>query len=292
MSGIGGQKRESSGNVDSNIEKKVGIFEANVIAINPTAEEYSNKLGININPDSKAIEYLGTTKDGNSYLRIDFWLEEVKNKDKFKMSFFLEDKERENQAGTKKQYINSIGSTSWADDESNLLDWFTKDRDFRVAYVGEEELYNFIRSWLSKLDYRHADTELQLDWKKLMRGNVNDLKDQIDEDLCGTVVALATIIVKEKDGESKEYQGVYNKAVLSGYNMKSLRLIDYSDSRIIDNLSRKKSNELKPYERFILQISGEYGCKDYYILKELELYNSGDNLVASDNFISDDGSDY
>lgn len=292
MSGIGGQKRESSGNVDSNIEKKVGIFEANVIAINPTAEEYSNKLGININPDSKAIEYLGTTKDGNSYLRIDFWLEEVKNKDKFKMSFFLEDKERENQAGTKKQYINSIGSTSWADDESNLLDWFTKDRDFRVAYVGEEELYNFIRSWLSKLDYRHADTELQLDWKKLMRGNVNDLKDQIDEDLCGTIVALATIIVKEKDGESKEYQGVYNKAVLSGYNMKSLRLIDYSDSRIIDNLSRKKSNELKPYERFILQISGEYGCKDYYILKELELYNSGDNLVASDNFISDDGSDY
>jgi hypothetical protein len=291
MSGIGGQKRES-GNVDSNIEKKVGIFEANVIAINPTAEEYSNKLGININPDSKAIEYLGTTKDGNSYLRIDFWLEEVKNKDKFKMTFFLEDKERENQAGTKKQYINSIGSTSWADDESNLLDWFTKDRDFRVAYVGEEELYNFIRSWLSKLDYRHADTELQLDWKKLMRGNVNDLKDQIDEDLCGTIVALATIIVKEKDGESKEYQGVYNKAVLSGYNMKSLRLIDYSDSRIIDNLSRKKSNELKPYERFILQISGEYGCKDYYILKELELYNSGDNLVASDNFISDDGSDY
>jgi hypothetical protein len=291
MSGIGGQKRES-GNGDSNIEKKVGIFEANVIAINPTAEEYSNKLGININPDSKAIEYLGTTKDGNSYLRIDFWLEEVKNKNKFKMSFFLEDKERENQAGTKKQYINSIGSTSWADDESNLLDWFTKDRDFRVAYVGEEELYNFIRSWLSKLDYRHADTELQLDWKKLMRGNVNDLRDQIDEDLCGTVVALATIIVKEKDGESKEYQGVYNKAILPGYNMKSLRLIDYSDSRIIDNLSRKKSNELKPYERFILQISGEYGCKDYYILKELELYNSGDNLVASDNFISDDGSDY
>jgi hypothetical protein len=291
MSSIGGIKRES-GNGDSNVEKKVGVFEANVIAINPTAEEYSNKLGINLNPDSKAIEYLGTTKDGNTYLRVDVWLEEVKNKHKFKTSFFLEDKERENQSGTKKQYINSVGTTSWADDESNLLDWFTKGRDYRVAYIGEEELYNFLRSWLSKLDYRHADTELQLDWKKLMRGSINDLKNQIDGEWCDTVLSLATIIVKEKDGENKEYQGVYNKAILPGYNMKQFRLIDYSDSRIIDNLSRKKNNELRPHEKFVLQVSGEYGCKDYYTFKELETYNSGDNLVASDNFISDDGHDY
>ena len=60
----------------------------------------------------------------------------------------------------------------------------------------------------------------------------------------------------------------------------------------IDNLSRKKNNELRPHEKFVLQVSGEYGCKDYYTFKELETYNSGDNLVASDNFISDDGHDY
>ena len=43
------------------------------------------------------------------YLRVDFWLEEVKNKDKFKVTFFLRTKKRENKDGTKKQYINNIG---------------------------------------------------------------------------------------------------------------------------------------------------------------------------------------
>ena len=37
MSSIGGKKREITGNSD--FGKKVGLFEANVIAINPTIEE-------------------------------------------------------------------------------------------------------------------------------------------------------------------------------------------------------------------------------------------------------------
>ena len=209
-----------------------------------------------------------------------------------KVSFFLEDKERENRDGTKKQYINSVGMCAWADDENNLWDWFTKDRDYRVAYVGEEDLYEFVRTWLSKLDYRQTETELQLDWNKLMRGNVSELKEQIDGDYCGTVVALATVVVREQDGETKEYQGVYNKGFLSGYTMKQFRVVDYTDSRIVSNLKSRKPRELKPHERFVVNVSGEYGCKDYYILKELEDYNSGDNLVASDSYISEDGSDF
>lgn len=291
MSTIGGVKRES-GNSESNYTKKVGLFEANIVAVNPTVEEYSTILGREINPDSKATEYLGTSRDGYTYLRIDIWLEEVKSKDHFKVSFFLEDKERENRDGTKKQYINSVGMTAWADDESNLWEWFTKGRDYRVAYVGEEDLYEFVRTWLSKLDYRHADTVLQLDWKKLMRGNVSDLKSQIDGEFCSSVVALATVVVREQDGETKEYQGIYNKGFLSGYAMKQFRLIDYTNSSIVNNLKNRKPRELKPHERFVVQVTGEYGCKDYYILKELENYNPGDNLVASDSYISEDGSDY
>jgi len=57
-------------------------------------------------------------------------------------------------------------------------------------------------------------------------------------------------------------------------------------------LRSRKPRDLKPHERFAVLVSGEYGCKDYYILKEIEEYNPGDNLVASDNYISDDGSDY
>ena len=292
MSTIGGVKRESANNENTNYPKKVGLFEANIIAINPTLEEYNTVLGMELNPDSKVTEYLGTTKDGNTYLRVDVWLQDIKSQDNFKVSFFLEDRERENRDGTKKQYINSVGMTAWAADENDLWDWFTKGRDYRVAYIGEEDLYNFIRTWLSKLDYRHADTVLQLDWKKLMRGNISDLKSEVGGEWGSTVVSLATVVVKERDGETKEYQGIYNKGFLSGYAMKQFRLVDYTDQRTLSSLRSRKPRELKPHEKFVVQVTGEYGCKDYYILKEIEEYNPGDNLVASDSYISDDGSDY
>ena len=292
MSTIGGVKRESANNENTNYPKKVGLFEANIIAINPTIEEYNTVLGMELNPDSKVTEYLGTTKDGNTYLRVDVWLQDIKSQDNFKVSFFLEDRERENRDGTKKQYINSVGMTAWAADENDLWDWFTNGRDYRVAYIGEEDLYNFIRTWLSKLDYRHADTVLQLDWKKLMRGNISDLKNEVGGEWGSTVVSLATVVVKEKDGETKEYQGIYNKGFLSGYAMKQFRLVDYTDQRTLSSLRSRKPRELKPHEKFVVQVTGEYGCKDYYILKEIEEYNPGDNLVASDSYISDDGSDY
>jgi hypothetical protein len=142
--------------------------------------------------DSKAAEYLGESKEGNTYLRLNFWLKNVKNGEIFQapVSFFLEDKQRENKDETKLQYINAIGSCSWADDPNNLPEWFTA-RESRVANVGEEELYTFLRTWLGKLDYRDAETILQIEWKKLMKGNVKDIKDQIGGEFCANVGVLA-----------------------------------------------------------------------------------------------------
>lgn len=290
MSGIGGNKRQQSGG-ESTFSKKVGLFEANVIAINPTIEEFKDKLGIELKEDSKAADYLGTSQDGNKTLRVDIWLEEVKSKDKFKAVFFLENKERENKDGSKKQYINSVGSCSWADDENNLPKWFT-ERDVRVAYTGEEDIYNFMRTWLGNLDYRDAETTLQLDWSKLMKGNVKDLRDQINGEWCTNVVALATVKTVEKDGDIKEYQGVYNKGFLPAYTLKQFRLVDFSSSTILKGLREKKSKDLKPHERFVLNVTGEYGCKEFYTFKDLSEYNADDNLVASDRVLEEDDSDF
>ena len=121
--GIQGKKRETK-----ELEKKVGIGEVKVIAINPSIEEYKNVIGIELKEDSKATEYLGESSDGNTTLRIDVWIQDVKSEEKNKISFFLEDKERENKDGNKKQYINNIGSCSWAEDEKGLPEWFTKRR--------------------------------------------------------------------------------------------------------------------------------------------------------------------
>lgn len=287
MSTIGGKKREQT-----NFEnvKRVGLFEGRVVAINPDLEEYKNKLNIELKEDSKAVEYLGTSNDGNNQLRVDVWLEEVKSKDKLKVTFFLEDKEKQNKDATKKQYINSVGVTTWADDPNNLPSWFTA-REYRDAKVGEEELYNFLRTWLGNLDYRDAETTLSLDWKKLMKGNIKDIKDQVDGEWCTNVVALATVKTVIKDEETKEYQGVYNKSFLPAYSIKQFRLVDFTNPIILQGLKDKKSKDLKPHERFVLNVTGEYGCKDFFILRDLKEYNPDDNLVASDKAISDDGPD-
>lgn len=271
--------------------KKVGLFEARVIAINPTAEEFKEILDIELSQESKVTEYLGESRDKNTFLRLDIWLEEVRTLDKFKVTFFLEDKERENKDGSKKQYINNIGKCAWADDENNLPDWFRK-RDYRVAYVGEEELYEFLRTWLGDLDYTKDSTVLQIEWKKLMKGNVKDLKDQVDGAYCINVLALATVTIRQKDGENKEYQTIYNKAFLPGYYLKNFRLINYNDFSVQSALKSKKTRDLKPVERFVVNVTGEYGCKDYYVLRELQDYNPGDNLVASDKVLTSDGDDY
>lgn len=287
MSAIGGQKRENTGEGD--FKKYVGLFEATVIAVNPTAEQFKEVLGIELKEDSKAAEYLGESKDGNTYLRVDFWLHEAKTDHKFKVSFFLEDRERENKDGTKKQYINNIGNCAWADDPNNLPEWFVK-RDYRIAYSGEEDLYTFMRTWLSELDYRHGDTTLMMEWKKLMKGNVKDIKEQINGEWSNNVGAMATIITRQKEEEIVEYQNVYNKGFLSPYSLKNFKLVDYSSPKIIEGLKAKKSKDLKPHERFVLTTTGEYGCKDFYTFKELKEYDSSDNLVASDNTL-DPGED-
>jgi len=289
MSNIGGKRKEQLQVTE--YSKKVGLFEGKVVAINPDAEEYKEILNIELKEDAKALEYLGTSTDGNTTLRVDVWLEDAKSKDKFKTTFFLENKEKENRDGTKKQYINSIGTCSWSDDPNNLPSWFTS-REYRVAFVGEEELYNFLRTWLGELDYRDAETTLSLDWKKLMKGNVKDVKDQVNGEWCTNIVALATVKTVIKDEETKEYQGVYNKAFLPAYSIKQFRLIDFSNPSIISGLKQKKSKDLKPHERFVLNVTGEYGCRDFYTLKDLKEYNADDNLVSSDAVISDDGSDF
>jgi hypothetical protein len=284
MGAIGGKKKE---NTQGEYSKRVGIIEGRVIAINPTPLEFKEILGMELKEDSKAAEYLGESRDGNTSLRVDIWIEDVKDTSKHaKISFFLENKERENKDGTKKQYINSVGNCSWAEDKNMLPDWFAA-REYRVAYVGEEELYECLRHWLGNLDYRDTETVLQVEWKKLMKNNLKDLKDQIDGEWATSFGALATVIVKSKDNtdgtsEIKEYQGVYNKAFLPQYALKQFTSIDYSNPAVLTAVKAKAPKDQKAHEKFVAKVTGEYGCKDFYILKPVKDYDPADNVVATD----------
>ncbi len=293
MSAIGGKKRENDGNFGT---KRVGLFTATVLTVNPTEKEFKEILGMELKEDSKAAEYVGE-RDGNTVVRIDFWLENTKPnsegvKDKpYKLTFFLEDKVRVNKDGNKTQYINSIGSCAWAEDENDLPEWFTK-RDYRAAYHGEEDLFEFMRSWLNKLDYRDAETALSLEWKKLMKGDVRDIKDQVNGEWAGEVGCSAIVIVKEVEGEIKEYQGIYNRAFVPTFYLKHFRLVDYDNENVQKALATKSSKDLKPYERFVLRMIGEYGCKDFFSFKDIRDYDPNENPVATNAPLTEGGADY
>ena len=283
---ISGSKREIPQGGD--FPKKVGIFEAKVIAINPNEREYKDILGIELKEDSNATNYYDDIK---KKLRVNVWLQDVNSDFKTNATFWLEHGEKENKDATKKQYINSIGVCSWASSPDLLPAWFLK-RDYRVAHIGEEEFLGFVRIWLGGLDFSDMDTEIFLDWKKVMSGDLKDLKEQIDGEFTQTVGALATVKTVDKEDGPKSYQNIFIKSFFPGYSIKSMRVVDYNNPDVVRGLTFRKSAELKMHERFVVNVAGEYGCKDYYTFKELHDYDPEANLVESDKVIADDSADF
>ncbi len=247
---IGGKQRENTGGSNIEFVPQIGVFEAEVVAVNPTNEELGALLGREI---EKEIEYTKETKEGDDAVTISFWVRDKKGGDLFNPRFFLVNKERQNKTETKKQYINLSGATSWSDSPNNLQDWFSKI-DYRVAKTGEEELYGFLRSWLNLLDWN--TNEEMLDNKKLFKGNVKELRDLMKGEYASTVMCMGIAKEGEKDGEKRIYQGVYNRAFLPG--------------NCIKFFATKGKKMPKMVQRFIDTITdSDYGCPDNYSLEPL-----------------------
>lgn len=282
MSGVQGKIREQR-----EFTKETGFFEAQVICFNPDRERLEKMLGTQLEKDP---EYLGEDEKGKTKLNLVVWLKDVKTNKYRNVRFFLRDVIRENKIKEgedkpkKKQYINNIGATSWAEKEENLLDWF-KERPYRLAHEGEEELYNFVVNWLSRLAIKDAEATLSFDWNKLMRGNVKELNEQIGgpyESDEKTVVCLSTIRTVTKDGETKEYEQVYNRAFLPSYAMGHIRLRKI-DQAFIDTAKATEKKKRSKLQRFVLDVTDrQFGIKDYFTLGELEVYDPGKNPVGGD----------
>jgi len=284
---VGGVKREiPQGGVE--LQKKVGVFEAKVVAINPTPLEYKEILGIDLKEDSTATNYYDSV---SGKLRVNVWLQDVNSDFRTTATFWLEKGEKINKDNTKKQYINNIGVCSWASSVDALPAWFAK-RENRVAHIGEEEFLGFIRTWLGALDFSDPDTEIYLNWDKVMNNNLTDLKEQIDGDLTQTVGVLATVRTVDKGEGPKSYQNIFVKSFFPGYSIRNMRLVDYNNSDVVRGLKFRKSSELKMHERFVVAVTGDYGCKDFYTFKDLHNYDPDSNLVESDKVIAVDDSDF
>lgn len=241
--------------------KYVGLFNANVVAVNPTKDELGKLLNSTI---EKEPEYMGSNNEsGAKRLTVSFWLKEEQTGSLFNVRFNIEDTAVVSKSGLN-QYINSIGTTSYAASPDNVPD-FVKARPVRQAKKGEELLYKFLKNWLSNLNYEDDSTELMMDWKKLISGKVTELRDAIDSFKSQTVCALATVRTAE---DGKEYQAVYSYEFLPNY--------------ALDCFNGRKNKNYKVVDKFIEKVTDpEYGCKDYYELVALKEYDPTKNVVGS-----------
>ncbi len=246
--------------------KYVGIFNAYVVAVNPTKEELGKLLGTTVEKDP---EYTGMNSEtGAKKLTVSFWLKEELKGHLFNVRFNLEDTVVQSKSG-KTQFINNIGVTSYAEDKSQIPDFVTAGgRDIRSAKKGEELLYKFLRNWLSNLNYEDSFTELTIaDWKKFISGKVGELKDAISTFDKQTIVALATIRTAD---DGKEYQAVYS--------------YEFLPSWAIDCFNGKNTKSYKSIDRFIQKVEDrDYGCKDYYEIVPLKEYDPSKNIISSNS---------
>jgi hypothetical protein len=256
-----GKSKEISGE-NKNYTKYVGMFNGKVVAVNPTKEQLGKLLNTTIEKD---LEYTSINEEnGAKKLILSFWLREESTGQHFNVRFNLEDTVKVSKSG-KTQFINSIGSTSYAEDESSVPSFITQNgRSIRKAKVGEELLYNFLRNWLSNLNYDDESTELMLNWKQLISGKTQELNEAIQNFDNQLICAMA--IIRTDSTTGKEYQGVYSYAFLPSY--------------ALDCFNGKKN--YKTVDKFIEKVEdSNYGCQDYYQLKPMCEYDPTKNVVAS-----------
>jgi hypothetical protein len=248
-----------------NYSKFVGLFNANVVAVNPTKTDLEKLLNTTIDKDP---EYTGNNdENGAKKVTLSFWLKEVISARLFNVRFTLEDTVVKSSTG-KTQFINTVGATSYANDATGVPSFITDNgRKVRPAKKGEELLYKFLRCWLNDLDFENPSAELILDdWKGLLNGKVDELKMAISNYTNKTVGALATV---RTSNDGKEYQGVYSYEFLPTYAIDSY-------------LSGGKCYGVM--NKFIEKVNDQtYGCKDYYEISSIKEYDPAKNVIKNTN---------
>ena len=154
---------------DGDIKRYIGVAPVFVLAVNPTKSKLEEIYGTTIENDPV---YVGETEVGEdkkkvAQVRLDFIVkidgEKCKDVDGTpidaitRVSFFIRNQYRTNTAGDKVQVIDKYGRTAWAtpnDLATHSIPVYSNgpadiDKNYRPAYVGEEELTDFLINYLN-----------------------------------------------------------------------------------------------------------------------------------------------
>lgn len=219
------------------VKRYIGIAPVTVVSTNPTKAELEAIYGTTLEKD---IEYIGEQDvEGTKvpYARIDFIVKTVADKCDgiemtTKVSYFIRKQYRFNGEKTKVQVIDKYGRTAWVTKEqanAHEIPMYKNgpanlDSDYRPCYVGEEDLTNFIKTYLNipsvqkyvdgkwVLVDNPSECEARLDGiDKFFAGDFKELKEIMSYQPNNKIKVLFGVRTTD---DGKQYQAAYTQMVL------------------------------------------------------------------------------
>ena len=219
------------------IKRYIGVAPVTVAATNPTKAELEALYNTTLDKD---VEYTGVQDNEGTkvpYARIDFVVKTVPEKSNgiemtTKISYFVRKEYRFNRDKSKVQVIDKYGRTAWVTKEQANAHEIPQykngpanlDKDYRPAYVGEEDLTNFIKTYLNipnvqkyvdgkwELVDNPSECEARLDGiDKFFAGDFKELKEIMSYQPNNKVKVLFGVRTTD---DGKQYQAAYTQMVL------------------------------------------------------------------------------
>lgn len=249
--------RETTENVFKNY---IGIAPVTVLGVNPSLEELK-KLYNNENL-TKEPEYVSEVESGEDKhivknVRIDFIVKTVADKCNgidltSKVSIYLRNESMSNKDMTKFKIVDKYGRFGWATKEEIVAKSIPQykngpaniDADYRQAFVGEEELTNFIRDylnipsptnyvnneWVPNTKYKPEECECRLtEIGKYFNNDFKELEEIVKLQPNNRIKVMFG--VNTRDG--KQYQTAYSQMFLKSNTT--------TYTKISDDLQRRKA---------------------------------------------------
>lgn len=260
------------------IKRYTGVGSVFVVGVNPSKAELEKLYDRELDKDP---EYL-TEKDGVTSARIDFIIKtdptaKCSNGIELltKFSMFIRNEYRFNKDKTKVQVIDKYGRTAWVTKEqakAHEIPVYKNgpaniDKDYRPAYVGEEDITNFLKLFLGISNVEKwvkneatgrrevvglvdnpQDCECRLEnIEDYFKGKFNEIKGAINLMPNNKIKVLFGVRTTD---EGKQYQDVYTRKFLSN----TVSVYD----KLAEDVQTNKDNGAYPNTEFVVADLQEY----------------------------------
>lgn len=260
------------------VKRYIGIAPVFVLCVNPNKEQLEKLYNTQL---ENAPEYLSEVEVGEDKhkvpnVRIDFIVKTDAEKCggiEFitKVAFFIRKEYRYNRDQTKVQVIDKYGRTCWVTIEqakAHEIPMYSNgpaniDKDYRPAYVGEEDLTNFLKAYLNipnVMKYvnekwvmvdKPEDCEARLEKiADYFKGDFSELRQAIQLQPTNKVKVLFGVRTTD---DNKQYQAVYNQMFLKN------NITDYS--KLDKDLQERKAAGAYPTTEFTVVDLKEYNVE-------------------------------